>query len=86
MAKEFADFALVRHPDVGRPAVPLALLVDHNTGFDPKHWVYNQANQVSYGDVPYSDGDFMTDNFLRLAYPNRWCMGSRPPPRLPIRR
>ena len=76
--KEFADFALRRHPDVGRPAVPAALLIDHVSGFDPKHWVYNQSDAVWYGDIPYSAGDSMINNFLRLAYPNHWLHGLTP--------
>jgi hypothetical protein len=76
--KEFADFALRRHPDVGRPTVPAALLIDHVSGFDPKHWVYNQSDTVWYGDIPYSAGDSMINNFLRLAYPNHWLHGLTP--------
>jgi hypothetical protein len=78
MAKAFADFALNRHPDVGRPAVTMALLVDHNSGFDPKHNIYNQGNTVWYGDINYSEGDFMINNFLRLAFPNHWLHGLTP--------
>jgi hypothetical protein len=78
MAKAFADFALTRHPNVGLPAVVMALLVDHNSGFDPKHWIYDQLNFVWYGDIPYSNGDFMINNFLRLAFPNHWLHGLCP--------
>ena len=78
MAEDFADFALARHPDVGLPAVPMALLVDHYSGFDPKHWLYSQGNMVWYGDIPYSDGDYMINNFLILAYPNHWLHGLTP--------
>jgi hypothetical protein len=76
--QEFADFALRRHPNVGSPAVSTALLIDHDSGFDPKHGVYNQANAVWYQDIPYSSGDFMIDNILRLAYPNHWLHGLTP--------
>ncbi len=76
--QEFADFALRRHPDVGSPAVSAAFLIDHNSGFDPKHGVYNQANAVWYQDIPYSSGDFMIDNVFRLAYPNHWLHGLTP--------
>ncbi|MEO8099664.1 MAG: hypothetical protein ABI811_18340 [Acidobacteriota bacterium] len=77
-AQEFADFALRRHPDVGTPVVTTALLVDHFNGFDPKHGIFNQGNSVWYQDIPYSDGDFMIDNLLRLAYPNHWLHGLAP--------
>jgi hypothetical protein len=78
MTKEFADFVINRHPDVGVPSVAMALLVDHTAGFDPKHWLYNQSNQVWYGDIPYTDGDYMIDNFLKLAYPYHWLHGLTP--------
>lgn len=76
--QKFADFALRRHPNVGTPAVSIAFLVDPDNGFDPKHGVYNQASAVWYGDIPYSPGDFMVDNVLRLAYPNFWLHGLAP--------
>jgi hypothetical protein len=79
--KEFADFALRRHPDVGAPVVPMALMLDAHSGFDPKHGRYNQQNAVWYQDIPYSSGDFMIDNFLKLAYPDHWRHGTTPGPR-----
>jgi hypothetical protein len=79
--KEFADFALRRHPDVGAPVVPMALMLDAHGGFDPKHGRYNQQNAVWYQDIPYSSGDFMIDNFLKLAYPDHWRHGTTPGPR-----
>jgi hypothetical protein len=79
--KEFADFALRRHPDVGAPVVPMALMLDAHSGFDPKHGRYNQQNAVWYQDIPYSSGDFMIDNFLKLAYPDHWRHGTAPGPR-----
>jgi hypothetical protein len=76
--KEFADFALSRHPDVGRPAVSTALMVDFYNGFDAKHWLHNQADAVWYQDIGYSDGDYMINNFLKVAYPNHWLHGLAP--------
>lgn len=78
MTQEFADFALNRHTDVGRPAVTTALLLDHYSGFDTKHWIYNQMDAVWYQDIPYSDGDRMINNFFRLAYPDHWLHGLTP--------
>jgi hypothetical protein len=78
MTQDFADFALNRHSDVGRPVVTTALLMDHYSGFDPKHWIYNQLDAVWYQDIPYSDGDRMINNFFRLAYPNHWLHGLTP--------
>jgi hypothetical protein len=76
--QEFADFALRRHTDAGSPVVPMAFLIDRDSGFDPKHGAYNQSNAVWYQDIPYSSGDFMIDNLLRLAYPNHWLHGLAP--------
>lgn len=74
--KRFADFALRRHPDVGSPVVPMALMLDAHSGFDTKHGPYNQQNAVWYQDIAYSSGDFMIDNFLKVAYPNHWRHGT----------
>ena len=76
--QEFADFALRRHSNVGTPVVSTALLIDHFAGFDPRYGVYNQNTAVWYRDIPYSDGDYMLDNFFRLAYPNHWLHGLAP--------
>ena len=76
--KRFADFALRRHPNIGTPVVPMALMLDAHSGFDTKHGLYNQQNAVWYQDIAYSSGDFMIDNFLKLAYPNHWRHGTMP--------
>lgn len=76
--KRFADFALRRHPDVGTPVVPTALMLDVHSGFDPKHGPYNQQHAVWYQDIAYSSGDFMIDNFLKLAYPDHGRHGTAP--------
>jgi len=78
VTKDFADFALRRHPDIGRPAVNIAFMVDHFSGFDPKHWIYNQENAVWFQDIRYTDGDYMLNNLLRVAYPNHWLHGLTP--------
>jgi hypothetical protein len=75
---EFAEFMLRSHPDLGEPVVNTAIMIDHYSGFDPKHGLHNQANAVWYQDIPYSDGDFMTDNFFRLAFPRHWQHGLTP--------
>lgn len=78
VTREFADFALTRHPDIGRAAVTTALMIGHTSGFDPKHWLYLQQDAVWYQDLPYSDGDRMINQFFRLAYPNHWLHGLTP--------
>ncbi len=76
--QEFADFALRRHPDVGTPAVPIALMLDVHSGFDTRHGPHDQQPAVWYRDIAYSSGDFMTDNFFKLAYPNHSRHGTMP--------
>jgi hypothetical protein len=78
MTSDFANFALSRHPDVGRPVISTALMIDPNSGFDPKHWIYTQTDTVWYGDIPYTAGDQMINNFLKLAYPTHWLHGLAP--------
>jgi hypothetical protein len=78
MIKDFANFSLTRHPDVGAPVVPMALMFDFYSGFDTKHGLYNQADAVWYQDIPYSSGDYMINNFLKIAYPNHWLHGTTP--------
>ena len=78
VTEEFADFALRRHPDASQPKITVAILISHSAGFDPKHGVYDQRDAVWYQDIPYSDGDYMTNNFFRLAYPNHWLHGLAP--------
>ena len=78
VTKDFADFALSRHPDVGRPTVSTALLLDHYSGFDTKRWIYNQSDSVWYQDIPYTPGDHMINNFFKLAYPGHWLHGQTP--------
>jgi hypothetical protein len=78
MTKDFGDFALRRHTDVGRPVVPMAVMLNFSHGFDPKHWLYNQYDAVWYGDIPYSTGDFMINNFMNVAYPGHSQHGLTP--------
>jgi hypothetical protein len=78
MCREFGDFSLVRHKDVGRPVVNIPLMLDFHNGFDPKHWLHNQGDAVWYGEIPYSDGDHMINNFLKVAYPGHWLHGLTP--------
>ena len=78
MMKDFADFSLTRYPAVGAPVVPMALMLDFYSGFDTKHGPYNQADAVWYQDIPYSPGDYMINNFLKVAYPNHWLHGTTP--------
>jgi hypothetical protein len=78
VCKEFADFSLVRHKDVGRPLVNTALMLDFYNGFDAKHWLHCQNDAVWYREIPYSNGDFMLNNFMKVAYPEHWLHGLTP--------
>src|SRR4030095_9061497 len=78
MVKEYGNFTLTRHQDVGTPVVPMALMLDFYSGFDTKHGPYNQSDGVWYQDIPYSSGDHMINNFFKLAYPNHWLHGTTP--------
>jgi hypothetical protein len=76
--RDFADFALRRHPDPGRPVVPIALLIPAHGGFDPRHGVHDQGEAVWYGDIPWSDGDRMVAALLDLAFPGHRRHGLAP--------
>ena len=78
MMQDFASFSLTRHPDVGAPVAPMALMLDFYSGFDTKHGPYNQSDAVWYQDIPYASGDYMINNFFKIAYPNHWLHGTTP--------
>ena len=64
-AKKFGQHTLVEHPDRGTPHVPVALMLEHNHGWDPReHRLWN-------GLVAYSREDQMLDNFFNLAFPGQ---------------
>jgi hypothetical protein len=78
MLRDFGNFALVRHPNRPLPTVPIALMLDHDHGFEPKYGRWTQGDAVWYWGIPYSEGDRMFNNFLRLAYPDHWVYGTTP--------
>lgn len=78
MVKDFGDFSLKRHTNVGRPVVPMAIMLNFYNGYDPKHWLYDQYDAVWYGDIPYTSGDFMINSFLKTAYPDHPLHGLTP--------
>lgn len=77
MSQEFYNFTN-RHKDIGTTVVNTALMLDYHCGFDPKHWIYCQGNTVWYGEMPYCEGDYMINNFLKIAYPDHWLHGLTP--------
>ena len=76
--QEFANFALRRHPDLGQPVITTAVLVNPDSGFDPKHGLYNLNDAVWYQDSAYAAADTMSNQFFRLACPNHWQHGLAP--------
>ncbi len=67
MAAAFADFALRRHPDRPAPFVPLAVMLEHDHGWDAPR--YGTPYFVWGNKVPYENGDRMIENFFDLAFP-----------------
>jgi hypothetical protein len=66
-----------QHPDRGRPQDSTAIMLDLYHGFEPKYGEYSQGDVV-WGQIPYSPGDHMTNNFLRMAFPDHWLSGTTP--------
>ena len=70
IVQKFHDFAIKRHPNRGKPYVPMAIMQDHYSGFEPKYGEWMQGNYKWYWNNPYSAGDTMLANLLSLIYPN----------------
>ncbi len=66
--KRFSDFVLKRHPVRGRPHVPVALMLEHDHGWDPFARPRIGADVV-WGCIPFTPGDHMVDNFFEAAFP-----------------
>lgn len=67
MMQAFGAFA-VAHPTRGTAVVPIAVMLDFNHGFVPRHWL-NTPDRVWYLKLPYSAGDWMVENVLNVLYP-----------------
>jgi hypothetical protein len=67
--QQFSNYAVQRHPDRGTAYVPMALIQDHNSGFEPKFGQYIQADYSWYSQLPYNDGDRLLNNFFASLYP-----------------
>jgi len=75
----FYNFAITRHPDRGAPFVPMALLQDHYSGFEPMFGEFLQVPYKWYYANPYAQGDTMLSNMLGLIYPGYNTWGTLPP-------
>ena len=76
VVRDFAGFALVRHPDRPPEHTPFALVIDRYSGFDPKFGQYMQGNSTWYARIPYTAGDAMLNNVLQMAYPGHQLHGT----------
>jgi hypothetical protein len=72
--QQFFNFAVTRHPDRGTPHVPIALMQDHYSGFEPKFGEWMQGDAKWYWTNRYTQGDMMFARLLGVAYPeyNTW--------------
>lgn len=64
-AKAFSDFVFNRHPDRGKPFVPVALMLDYYHGWEPR------SHRVWAGALPYTQDEEMIDNFFNVAFPDQ---------------
>jgi hypothetical protein len=78
LMQQFYDFAVTRHPNRGMPYVPMAIMQDHYSGFEPKYGEWQQWPYKWYWNIPYSQGDTMLANLLSLIYPNYNLWGTLP--------
>ena len=67
--KRFSDFVFKRHPVRGKPHVPVALMLEHDHGWDPFARPRIGALPVVWGCIPFTSGDHMVDNFFEAAFP-----------------
>jgi hypothetical protein len=74
----FYNFAITRHPDRGTPFVPMALMQEHYSGFEPKFGEWMQGNGKWYWQNGYTQGDTMLANLFSLIYPNYNAWGTLP--------
>ena len=54
---------------VGTHLATVALLMDFYTGWNPPRNFYDGAMLMVWSNLPYSEGDYFTDNVLQLFYP-----------------
>lgn len=76
VARDFADFSMRRHPDRGVPEVPMAILQDHVSGFEPRFGEFGQEPRTWYLQNPYTPGDRMLSGLLSVAYPGHEAWGT----------
>ena len=73
---DFADFSLRRHPDRGVPEVPMAIVQDHFSGYEPRFGEFAQEPLKWYWQNSYTQGDRMFSGLLDVAYPGHETWGT----------
>lgn len=76
VVRDFADFSLQRHPVRGSPEVPIAILQDHFSGYEPPFGEFDQDPYKWYRQNPYTQGDRMLSSLLAVAYPGHQSWGT----------
>ena len=76
VVRDFADFSLRRHPDRGVPEVPMAILQDHFSGYEPRFGEFAQHPRKWYWENAYTQGDRMLGGLQDVAYPNHSAWGT----------
>lgn len=74
--KNFNDFAFTRHAARGVPHVPVAVMKDHITAWEPRWGLYNQGRYVWYAQMAANAGENMLHNLWDWIYPNYATWGS----------
>lgn len=76
--RDFCDFAMVRHPyrDRGTPHVPIAIMKDHISFFEPRYGQFNTGRGVWYQQMTANGGENMLHNLMNMLYPNYHLWGS----------
>ena len=64
-AKQFIE----REGPQGVHVATMALFLDFFTGLCPPRHLYTSNLYRSWGNLPYSEGDYLADNVLRIVYP-----------------
>lgn len=68
--RDFCNFAIVRHPQRGVPHVPVTIMKDHISNFEPRFGQWNQGRGVWVQQMSANAGENMLHNLMDLIYPN----------------
>lgn len=68
--RSFNDFAMNRHTTRGVAHVPVAVMKDHISAWEPRYGQFSQQRAVWYLQMPANAGEHMMYNLWDLIYPN----------------